>query len=664
MGTAEATQEMIGGIVTTGSISSTVELDYNRGTAHKTYEPPAWVRALYRMAFQAPFPYTSNHAALEAARQRRRITGLLTKSWFSEDLVSPVLDIHDEDEYRHGFVTRLVRGGAPSDKKRARGFLKKLTRRFLQAGLPTWQVTPYNPRAVGNLIEEEDGTYRIIDLESNLVAPLFPVSGVVGAIRQGNFPAFDDIDGAQLDAYLKDHADELNETLGIAEHRALREAAQAYADAAQEWHSGEARLLSRGLKLLLKLVDVPSWIRSLRRMSDGGQAKAETFVRSGIDTWVEEGHLTDPEAARLRQALTTPEVTAVMAHLGAHVAMSVPLRFPVGSVARAGWTVTMRIKAEWAALRKKEDPQAARQVHTLAVAIAGLVPGFGAGAYLLAKPLRTNRALVLAATDRLLRKLPLRLHATFHLSALTTWYAKPKRPRTRSRLATVSQAAAGIRQNIADLAGHPLLLGGVLAVNTALLVAGSVLYFGFDSAEVFVEGGLMNTLGSAELVLAGAFGLLAFVFFWRGASRHASAGEAAGIFFWGVSGVGLLALAGDDFFGVHEQAGAWIADNAGTLPLFTNNVDDIITLGFGIAGLSLLYMFKQELFERRHSSVLLLAGIAAAGLMVAVDLYGMGGVRGLEFPAQLSAVGLLLLAYVMRYREVRAEIAVPSCALS
>ena len=99
----------------------------------------------------------------------------------------------------------------------------------------------------------------------------------------------------------------------------------------------------------------------------------------------------------------------------------------------------------------------------------------------------------------------------------TTWFARPKRPRTQTRLATASQAAKGLRQNIADLAGHPLLVGSVLAVNTALLVAGGVLYFGYDSAEVFVEGGLMNTVGSAELVLAGAFGLLAFVFFWRGA---------------------------------------------------------------------------------------------------------------------------------------------------
>ena len=63
------------GVVTTGSISSTVELDYDRGTAHKTYKPPLWVRLLYWMVFQAPFPYVANHAALEASRYRRLIVG-------------------------------------------------------------------------------------------------------------------------------------------------------------------------------------------------------------------------------------------------------------------------------------------------------------------------------------------------------------------------------------------------------------------------------------------------------------------------------------------------------------------------------------------------------------------------------------------------------------
>ena len=661
MGTiAGTTAEVISGVVTTGSISSTVELDYDQGTAHKTYEPPAWVRALYRLAFQAPFPYTSNHAALEAARQRRRIAGLLTKFWFGQDLVSPVLDIHDEDDERHGFVTELVRGSAPRDKKRARRFLKELTKRFLAAGLPTWQVTPYNFRAVGNLIEEEDGSYRIIDLESNLVAPLMPISGIVGGIRQGNLPAFDDIDSARLDAYLAEHAEEIEEALGEEEGRALSEAAAAYAKAAEEWHRSEPRLISKALRFALKLVDVPSWIRALRRTTEGGQLMAETFIRKGIDEWVAEGHLSDTEAARLRQALRTPEVAAVITHLGAHFAMSVPLRFPLGSIARAGWTVVMRAKAEWAALRRKQPAGSARQVHTLLVALVGLVPGFGAGAYLLAKPLRSNRELAVIASDRLLRKLPLRVYARLHLSALTTWFARPAAPKTSGqRRPAVREIVSAARVRVADLGHHGRFVGAILAMNASVLVIGGVLYVGFDSPVVFVEKGLMNSVDAAQLLLAGVFGLLAFATFWRGAARRAPASEAAGIFFWGLSGLGLLAFAADDYFTLHEQVGRWFVSNIGTLPLFTNSekfnsADDLITLAIGLVGLGVLYVFRHELLARRHSSTLLVAAVAAAGLMVATDVYGKGWVQPLEFPAQVSAVGLLLLAYVMRYREVRA----------
>ena len=85
-------QEMKG-VVTTGSISSTVVLDYDHGTAHKTYKPPLYVRLLYWIVFQAPFPYVANHAALEAARYRRSIVGLLTKFWYGEP-------VHDNGKFR------------------------------------------------------------------------------------------------------------------------------------------------------------------------------------------------------------------------------------------------------------------------------------------------------------------------------------------------------------------------------------------------------------------------------------------------------------------------------------------------------------------------------------------------------------------------------------
>jgi hypothetical protein len=116
-------------------------------------------------------------AALKAAQYRRRVAGLITKFFFGRDAIAPVVAVRREGEQLE-FVTSLVEGGPPKDKHRAREFLHEVTQAFIETGLPTWQVSPHNPRSVGNLMEVEDGSYRIIDLESNLVAALTPMSAV------------------------------------------------------------------------------------------------------------------------------------------------------------------------------------------------------------------------------------------------------------------------------------------------------------------------------------------------------------------------------------------------------------------------------------------------------------------------------------------------------
>ena len=60
------------------SIASVVWLNPERGTATKVYTPPAVVRLLYWLAFQARFPYIDNKAALQGAAYRRKIASLIT----------------------------------------------------------------------------------------------------------------------------------------------------------------------------------------------------------------------------------------------------------------------------------------------------------------------------------------------------------------------------------------------------------------------------------------------------------------------------------------------------------------------------------------------------------------------------------------------------------
>jgi hypothetical protein len=288
------------------------------------------------------------------------------------------------------------------------------------------------------------------------------------------------------------------------------------------------------------------------------------------------------------------------------------------------------------------------------VAAASLVPTFGAAAYMLAKPLRSNRALAIIAFDRMFRKLPARLYSRLHVAPVMVFHAGVASAETAPQTRSMRERVASVRRRIARLRGQRLMIAAVLVPNMAIVVFGGVLYFGYGTRVVFDERGLMNTADAVQLVAAGVAGMLAYRAFWRVRAANTPLDEAAGIMFWGLAGAGLLFLAADDYFTLHEQIGDGLADVMSVLPLYTNSANDFITIGVGITGLSVLYVFKHELVADRPSSTLLVAAVLASGVMVAVDAFGKGVVRPLEFPAQVSAVGFFLLAFVARYREVRA----------
>ena len=117
----------------------------------------------------------------------------------------------------------------------------------------------------------------------------------------------------------------------------------------------------------------------------------------------------------------------------------------------------------------------------------------------------------------------------------------------------------------------------------------------YDASFAFSENlGLITTVNAAQLLAAGALGVLAFHWFWSHREAAAEPDEATGIFLWALTGLGLIAFAFDDFFGLHERLGAWITDHIGVLPLLTNNAADAITLGYGVACLVVLAAFRQS----------------------------------------------------------------------
>ena len=71
-------------------LASVVLIDPIRGCVTKTADPPLVIRGLYWLAFQADFPYSSNLAALIAAKYRREVAGSLTYHHFGRAVIAPI----------------------------------------------------------------------------------------------------------------------------------------------------------------------------------------------------------------------------------------------------------------------------------------------------------------------------------------------------------------------------------------------------------------------------------------------------------------------------------------------------------------------------------------------------------------------------------------------
>ena len=402
-------------------IGSRVLIDEQQGLVFKSYRPNRLIRAMYWAAFQAKFPYESNVHALRASELRREIADLVLEF----ELLPGVVSQARSTDGAQGLLTDFVAGTAPRDEKTARGFLKYVTKAFLRSGLPTWQVAPWQPRASGNLIEGREWDYRIIDLESNLVSPFVPLSQLGELLDQGLWPAFDDINITRMRRYVNKNRERLVARLGADRAARLEQAVEQYDAEAKLWHKSELRLVSRSLQAMYKVVTFPAMVvrgvRKLFQIVRRAEADVEKELVKGIERWQDEGRLTVEQALAATAAAQTPEARIAIRHLGAHVAMSVPLRFPLGSIARPLWTFAYRVKAEWAWLRgRRQEARENRAVHTFAVMVLGAVPGAGAFAYAAAAPLRRNITLVQVLSDQLGEKLPFGLHRRLGLKKLAT----------------------------------------------------------------------------------------------------------------------------------------------------------------------------------------------------------------------------------------------------
>ena len=405
------------------SIASVVVLNPDEGTATKVYKPPPLVGLLYWIAFQAKFPYTDNITALEAAVYRRRIASMLTLHRFGKDLVSPATSTSCE----HGncsFVTEYVPGTKVENDADAQKFLGEVAELFAEAGLGVWQINPRNPHAHTNLILTPEGDYKIIDLESAVVTVLPAKGQLRSALRSGNIPIFDDIDFTRLGEYISSNEVALTASLGAQGLAEFNDASANGERLIRAWKESEPRILGRVISRIYHLLNIKGAATHVMGAVQGADAVAIGFLKGGIDRWEKEGTIEKEKGESLRIYLSSGTVNNAIHHMGVHMVLSVVIAIPIPglrSAARFFWTLLFWFKFQLQRLIPRSSSAGPRpeNIHNPLVMLIALIPGFGAVAYLGARPLR-QKLLIRLMLDQSAWKLPFRLYQRWHLGR---WFA-------------------------------------------------------------------------------------------------------------------------------------------------------------------------------------------------------------------------------------------------
>jgi hypothetical protein len=390
------------------ALTSTVV--FNESTVSKIYRPGFLPRAIYWLAFQAEFPYMRNEAALNAAVHRRNLIGQLTEFWYGSNHVAPALKV-ERVSGRFAITSEFIDGSEPEDRGSAKEFLAGLVERFEEAGLPTWQIDPRQPRATDNVIETEDGRYTVVDLESGLVAPLASIRSWKRAFQRGLVPMYDDVFFDVTRSYIEGNEDQMRSQHGDAWlsrlHQTLNET-ERYTEA---WHEREPRIWSR------------LFGRRSRSADASRQHWAIDWFNDAIRNWRDEGRLTGHQAIKLQHKVRSPQFLAVMPHFGVHLGTGVLLRFPLGSIARAAYTAFnfARISVQYLTRKiSREQWREGAGIHSPLVILFSAIPGFGAFAYLASKPIRSDHLMLCIGLDAVMMKLPWNIYERTRLRGIVT----------------------------------------------------------------------------------------------------------------------------------------------------------------------------------------------------------------------------------------------------
>ncbi len=274
---------------------------FNGDTVSKIYAPGFVPRAIYWLAYQAEFPYIRNRVALQAALERRNLASQLSEYWFGSSRVALATSV-DTVHGRYALNSTFVDGHEPTDRAAAKAFLVEVRGRFEEAGLPTWQIDPRQPRAIDNVLETAAGDYTIVDLESGLVSPLASLKTWARAIRRGMVPIYDDVYFDVTRGYIEREAEAMREVKGTEWLARLREQVERAETETRAWHAGELRIWSKLVGGIWDGYGFRTWRSRAQARVAGGQDKALGWMTASVENWLDEGRITGKRSHRAARA--------------------------------------------------------------------------------------------------------------------------------------------------------------------------------------------------------------------------------------------------------------------------------------------------------------------------------------------------------------------------
>lgn len=127
--------------------------------------------------------------------------------------------------------------------------------------------------------------------------------------------------------------------------------------------------------------------------------------------------------------------------------------------------------------------------------------------------------------------------------------------------------------------------------------------------------------------------------------------------FWLFAGLGFVMLTADELWSVHEKVGKRLTDAGVATPPGINHMDDLVLLGYGVAGLCLCAVYWREIARPGLVAPFAL-GFAALSVSILID--STAPVEGvwpkIEEMIETAGAMLFLVGFARRYAMTRAVV--------